>query len=127
MSLENKYIRHGRGTVRPYIYGNLELPDFVKQVFGAEELERSGNRAEGFHVEMQLGDSVIVLETGHFEPTTPRSSVYVYVPDVVATYERAIQAGATSVEEPSDKPYQERGAGIKDSFGNIWWLGTYTG
>jgi PhnB protein len=31
------------------------------------------------------------------------------------------------VAEPTDKPYQERNAGVKDRFGNIWWMATYTG
>jgi PhnB protein len=47
------------------------------------------------------------------------------VEDVDAAYRRAIAAGATSVAEPSDKPYQERGAGIEDSYGNIWYIATY--
>jgi PhnB protein len=40
---------------------------------------------------------------------------------------RALSAGATSVAAPENKPYQERAAGIKDSFGNTWWIATYTG
>ena len=40
---------------------------------------------------------------------------------------RAMAAGATSVAAPEDKPYQERAAGIKDSFGNTWYIATYTG
>ncbi len=40
---------------------------------------------------------------------------------------RALELGATSVDAPADKPYQERNAGVRDSFGNIWWISTYTG
>ena len=122
MGLENKYIRHGIGTARAYVYGDLALPEFVKQVFGAEVLEEVKNGSKGAHVEMRFGDSVVVIETGEFEATAPRSSLYIYLQDVDATYSKAIQSGATSVEAPSDKPYQERAAGIKDSFGNTWWI-----
>lgn len=126
MSIANTYTRHGFSTVRPYLYGNTTVLDFVRLAFKAEELERNGTRS-GFHVELKIGDSIVVLETGEFDATAPRSQVYVYVPDVDATYQRALQAGAISVEEPGDKPYQERGAGVKDNFGNTWWFATYTG
>lgn len=33
MNPEKKYIRHGFGSVRPYIYGHLDLLPFVQQVF----------------------------------------------------------------------------------------------
>ncbi|MDQ1408456.1 MAG: hypothetical protein QOJ41_191, partial [Acidobacteriaceae bacterium] len=32
-----------------------------------------------------------------------------------------------SVEAPATKPYGERSAGVKDPFGNIWFLATYHG
>jgi PhnB protein len=40
-------------------------------------------------------------------------------------YRRALEKGATSFAAPQDKPYSERQAGVKDSFGNIWWISTY--
>src|SRR5258705_5452981 len=44
---------------------------------------------------------------------------------VDAAYQRALQAGGSSIAEPEDKPYSERSAGVKDSFGNIWWISTF--
>jgi PhnB protein len=126
MSTKQKHIRHGIGSVRPYLYGRLDLPNLLKQAFGAEELERLPVGDHGFHIETKIGDSIVVLEVG--EPPHPggtQASIYVYVEDVDAAYKRAIAAGATSVAEPSDKPYQERGAGIKDSYGNIWYIATF--
>ena len=120
------YVRHGVGTVRPYLYGNLDLIEFVEQVFGAVELERFAFDPTHFHVEAAIGDSVVVLEVG--DPPPPRgapASVYVYVPDVDAAYGRALEAGAEEVSPPEDKPYHERSAGVKDSYGNTWWIATY--
>ena len=121
------YIRHGVGTVRPYLYGPSALVDWVKQTFAAQELERT-EAENGQHVELKIGDAVVVLETGDppLSFATP-ASVYVYVDDVDAAYKRAIAAGAQSIAAPEDKPYDERGAGVKDSFGNTWWIATYTG
>ncbi len=41
----------------------------------------------------------------------------VYVADVDATYERAIAAGASSLGKPTERPFQERTASVKDAFG----------
>ena len=38
--------------------------------------------------------------------------------DVDATYERALTAGATVLEEPTDTPYGDRLAIVGDPFGN---------
>ena len=40
------------------------------------------------------------------------------VEDVDAAYKRALECGATSLAEPEDKPYDERSAGVQDTFGN---------
>lgn len=127
MDSPRSYIRHGFGAARPYIYGNSDLPEFLRQVFGAEEIERADYNDESAHIEMQIGDSVIVVETNVTHETVTRGSVYVYVPDVDAAYQRALRLGATPLAEPADKPYQDRNAGVKDSFGNTWWIGTRLG
>jgi PhnB protein len=126
MSNGRNHIRHGFAAVRPYLYGQIDLPDLIKQAFGAEELERLGEANRGFHIEAKIGDSIVVLEVGEKLPAdATRGSVYVYVDDVDGAYRRAIAAGATSIAEPEDKPYDERGAGVRDAFGNIWWMATY--
>ena len=127
MSTEKKHIRHGVGVVRPFLYGLPDLPEFVKQVFSATELERN-TVPGGFHVEARIGDSVVVMAAMDppYEAAT-RASIYVYVPDVDAAYKRAIEMGASSIGAPENKPYKERQCGIKDSFGNTWWIATYTG
>jgi PhnB protein len=109
-------------------HGHLGLRDIVKDAFGAAELERHQVGPKTFHIEAQIGDSIIVLETG--DPPHPegtRGSIYVYVTDADGAYRRALERGATSVAAPEDKPYQERQAGVRDSFGNIWWISTYRG
>ena len=123
------HIRHGRGAVRAYVYGPYELPEFLTDVLGAEVLERHDMGAKSAHVELQLGDSVLVVEAGDLPPdfTPTVASVYVYVEDVDAAYARSIEAGLQPVSEPEDKPYQERSAAIQDARGNVFYLSTYTG
>jgi PhnB protein len=50
---------------------------------------------------------------------------YLYVPDMESVYRRAIAAGATSFQEPTDQPYGDRNAGVQDAFGNKWYIATH--
>src|SRR5580704_7269367 len=101
-----KHIRHGVGSVRPYLYGRLDMLELVKRAFGAVELERL-EVGKGFHAEAKIGDSMVVMEVS--DPPHPGgkpASIYVYIDDVDAAYQRALAAGATSITPPVDKPYQ---------------------
>jgi uncharacterized glyoxalase superfamily protein PhnB/catechol 2,3-dioxygenase-like lactoylglutathione lyase family enzyme len=51
----------------------------------------------------------------------------VYVEDVDAVYQRALQAGATSLYAPREQPYGDRDCGVQDIGGNQWFVGTRLG
>lgn len=79
--MKTTYIHNGKGTARAYLYGRLDLLDFAKQAFGAVELERN-KLPNGFHVQAQIGDSVVVLsamDPPYKEAT--KGSIYIYVED----------------------------------------------
>jgi PhnB protein len=120
------HIRNGMGAVRPYVYGPPELLDFVQRTFGAEVVERS---PDGSEVGLRLGDSMIALSLGERFPdgAGARGSIQVYVEDADATCARALDAGATAIAAPEDKPYGDRAGGVRDVFGNSWWISTYLG
>lgn len=123
-----KPVREGFHTITPYITVNQapELIDFIKQAFGAEELFRGVGTAGGYHCEMKLGDSMLMIGGGlNFRGTPMPTNLWVYFSDVDAVYRRAIEAGATSLLEPQQMPYGERGAAVKDLAGNNWYLATY--
>ena len=54
-----------------------------------------------------------------------QSGIHLYVEDCDAIYKRAMEAGATSIMEPADQFYGDRSAGVKDQFGNRWWIATH--
>ena len=124
--MTSNHIRHGHGAVRPYLHGPVGLPEFLRQAFGAVELERFEFGPDSFHVEMRIGDSILVVEAGDLpsdvKPWT--GSVYVYMPDVDTVYSRALALGATSLSPVEDKPYRERQGGFVDAAGNTWWVAT---
>ena len=59
------------------------------------------------------------------EWTAMPSAFYLYVPDIDALYKCAIAAGGISVREPTNEFYGDRVGGVKDAFGNQWWIATH--
>jgi uncharacterized glyoxalase superfamily protein PhnB len=125
-------IREGFHTITPYlvVHEAPQLIDFVKQAFGAEELLRAGPGSQGgLHAEVRIGDSKLMIGGGGpglpWHGTPLPTALHLYVKDADAVYQRALEAGATSVEKPIDQPYGDREAGVKDAFGNYWWIATH--
>jgi PhnB protein len=119
----------GYQNVIPYLIldgAAAGLLDFVKRVFGAVEQERMP-REDGTigHAEVRIGNSVVMISDARGEWKPMPAAIYLYVPDTDATYRDAIEAGATSLMEPADQFYGDRNAGVRDPFGNIWWIGTH--
>jgi PhnB protein len=123
----------GYRTVTPYMIAQdgPALLEFAKQAFGAEEKFRAVGSAGGLHGEVRIGDSMIMMGGGipgrDFRATPNTHAIHLYVPDCDAVYERALQAGATSIDEPKDQEYGERSASVKDPAGNYWYIATHQG
>jgi PhnB protein len=122
-------IREGFHTITPYLqaFRAAELIDFVKAAFGANELFRSSGTgsAGGIHAEVRIGDSMVMIGGGGAwkGPERP-TALHLYVENADATYEQAMRAGATSLQGPTDQPYGDREAGVKDLAGNFWYIAT---
>ena len=117
----------GYHAVSPYLVvdGAARLIDFLAEVFDAEEFERlaaPGGRIG--HAEVRIGDSVVMMGDAGGEHAPMQAMIYVYVDDVDATYQRALAAGATTVQPPTDQFYGDRSGGVKAAFGNMWWIAT---
>jgi uncharacterized glyoxalase superfamily protein PhnB len=123
-------VREGFRTVTPYITSEkvLDLLEFMKNALGAEETFRTIGSAGGYHIEVRVGDTMLMIGGGgsYKGPGHP-ASLHVYVPDVDAAFERAIAAGATPVMRPTDQDYGDRDSALKDAFGNEWYLATHKG
>ena len=125
MSSSHKPINYN--TVSPYLIvdGANGTIDFLVSVFGAVELRRFPDAAgKLMHAEVRIDDTVLmVADGGDGWPPVP-SYVHVYVSDVDATYKRALEAGATSVQEPVKKEDEDKRGGVKDAGGTTWWIAT---
>ena len=118
----------GVHTVTPYLVveGVPKLIDFLKQAFGAEERFRMARPDGGVaHAEVKIGDSIVMIGEAMGEWKAKPCSLYLYVEAVDAVYQRAIQAGGTSVGEPKVQFYGDRTAGVLDPCGNHWGIATH--
>jgi len=123
----------GFRTVTPYMIAQdgPAILEFAKQAFGAEEMFRAVGSAGGLHGEVRIGDSMLMMGGGipgqEFRATANTHAIHLYVHDCDAVYERALRAGATSIDEPRDQEYGERSASVKDPAGNLWYIATHQG
>jgi uncharacterized glyoxalase superfamily protein PhnB len=88
--------------------------DFLRAVFDAK-----GDVDPGRPAEIRIGDSLIMVTPATERDLFP-AFLYVYVDDADRTYQRALSAGATSLEAPLDTPYGDRRAMVRDPFGNVF-------
>lgn len=125
--MRSPYKPNGYSTVSPYLIvaGASATIAFLNKVFGAVELRRFPDAAgKIMHAEVRLDDTILMLgDGGDNWPPVP-SHVHVYVPDVDATYKRALEAGATPVQKPVKKQDEDKRAGVKDAGGTTWWIAT---
>lgn len=102
-----------------------ELVDFVKRVFDAEETFRTGTPT-GTHCEVRLAGTRLMIGGGA-PGRLQLGAIHVFVPDVDATYRRALEAGATSLYAPVDQDYGSRDSAVRDAFGNQWYIASQSG
>lgn len=121
-------IRAGFHTITPYlIVPNVpRLIEFLTEAFGGELLLRK-LRPDGqvMHAEMRIGNSMLMMAEATDQYVPMPTSIYLYVEDCDAVYQRALAAGGASVMEMRDMPYGERHSGVQDPSGNLWWVSTH--
>lgn len=87
------------GFARSYAFGDDDAPRFVAMDRGADSLG---------------------LAAG---PADHSFAYWVYVDDVDTVYGTLLSSGATAVEEPTDQPWGERTATVRDPDGNVVHVG----
>ncbi len=125
--MKSTYKPQGYTSVSPYLIvdGASRMIDFLVRVFDAVELRRFPHpTGRLMHAEVRIDDTVLMLADGvEGWPPIP-AHVHIYVPDVDATYRRALEAGAASVQEPAKKDDADKRGGVKDAGGTTWWIAT---
>lgn len=103
--------------------------EFLKQVFDGKPLRRIPREDGGvMHAEVRIDDSVIMMGEAAEHWPAVNSHVHVYVPDVDATYQKALAAGGTSIMEPMQRSEEDdKRGGVVDPNGISWWIATQPG
>jgi len=134
--MATKPIPEGYRTVTPYLIvkGAAEAIEFYKRAFGATELLRMADpHGRVGHAEIKIGDSVIMLADEHpaMGYRGPRSlggssvSILLYLEDVDAVFERALEAGAKAQRPVANQFYGDRTGTLEDPFGQVWTVATH--
>jgi PhnB protein len=101
--------------------------DWYKSVLGAKvrlRLHMPGGAVA--HCELGFGTSVLMLGSPMPPEFPPKSACLgIYVKNCDAVYEKALSAGARSLQEPMDQFHGDRNARFADPFGNEWSVMTH--
>ena len=121
-------IPEGYHSVTPYI----TVPDvakaleFVQRAFGAKQVEAAPDAGGTIrHADVLIGDSHVMFGQASEQWPSRPGTLYLYTENVDELYRRAMEAGGTSLREPTNEFYGDRSAGVADSQGNQWWMATH--
>jgi len=131
-----KPIPDGYRSVTPYLFikGAASAIDYYKNIFGAKERMRMpGPNGRVMHAELEIGNSVIMLadenpQVGARSPETiggASCSFHVYVENVDAIVQKAVDSGGKLARPVKDEFYGDRTGTVIDPFGHIWSIATH--
>ena len=100
---------------------------FLEQAFGASHVHPPMKRPDGVfsHAEMQVGSSRVMIGEARDASEHLPTMLYMYAEDCDAVFKRAAAAGGETIMPPTDMFYGDRHGGIKDAWGNQWWIATH--
>jgi uncharacterized glyoxalase superfamily protein PhnB len=112
----------GWHTVTPRLFAEdvVGIVGFLKTVFDAE-----GELNAARPSELRIGDSMVMVSDGGGLRGQSSAFLYVYVADADETFRKAVANGASSLEAPTDTPYGDRRATVRDPWGHVWQVATY--
>ena len=110
--------------------------EFYQKAFGAKTLDMFPNlNGQGtMHAVIQIGDSLIMMGDEMPNPNSPKSaesaggspiSLYIYVSDADAVFNRAVAAGAKVLMPMMDMFWGDRAGSVRDPFGYNWMIATH--
>jgi uncharacterized glyoxalase superfamily protein PhnB len=110
-----------------------KMIDFLVEAFGFEVHAKYMDGDKVAHAQLAFGQSMIMLGDEKDDaygamvggPADGGKSTYIAVEDTDAVYARARAAGATILEEPTNRDYGSRDFICRDPEGNVWSFGTY--
>ena len=133
MATAAKPVPEGFHTITPQLTleNAAKTIDWYKKALGAEELSRSaGPDGKIMHAELKIGDSRVMVNDVMMGAKGPKAfggspaSLWLYVTDADALFNRAVSAGAQERVPLADQFWGDRGGAIGDPEGYTWWIAT---
>lgn len=133
MTTSVKPVPEGYHNVTPYLIvdGAAGAIEFYKKAFGAQEIGRHlGPDGKIMHAEITIGDSRVMVNDVMQGMKGPKAfggsptTLWLYVDDCDALFNRAVAAGATVQMPMSDQFWGDRGGVVADPAGYTWWIAT---
>lgn len=119
------FVPEGFGTVAPYVLVDdaSAFGEFLERAFGGRETLRS-QTPDGRVANLQVRIGTVTMMISDATPAFPAmpSSFYVYVENADESMAQALAAGATAIMDVDDMTYGDRQGGVRDPFGNLWWI-----
>ena len=133
MAKATKPVPEGYHTITPSLTldNAAQTIEWYKKALGAEEVSRSvGPDGKIMHAELKIGDSRFMMNDVMMGGKGPQAfggspaSLWLFVPDSDALFNRATSAGA-KVHMPLDNQFWgDRAGAVTDPAGYIWWIAT---
>jgi PhnB protein len=133
MAKAAKAVPTGYHTITPSLTldNASQAIDWYKKALGAEELSRSaGPDGKIMHAELKIGDSRFMMNDVMMGGKGPKAhggspaSLWLYVEDSDALFNRAVKAGAQVQMPLADQFWGDRGGAVADPEGYTWWIST---
>jgi len=114
----------GFNSITPYFFieGADRFIDFLVQGLGGVEIGRHMNGDLIANAQVRLGTSTVMVSEATTAFPAMSASYYLYVEEADKAMEKAIGAGGSSIMDVANMPYGDRQGGVRDTFGNLWWL-----
>jgi len=137
MAKAKKAVPEGHHTVTPHLIldNAAKAIEWYRQALGAEEVTRAvGPDGRIMHAEIRIGDSLIMLNDEMGGGKSPKAiggspaSLWLYVEDCDALFNRAVAAGAQAAPGPmgkmTDQFWGDRSGTVTDPHGYTWTIAT---
>lgn len=125
MKRSNTVAPEGSTVVCPYLMiPSVEaMIEFLVKTFDATVTNETQG-TDGFiqHGEVVIGDTNVMMGRSSDKYPARLSMNFVYVSNTDLMHAKLLEHGATEIMAPDDRPYGMRESGVKDLFGNEWWI-----
>jgi PhnB protein len=115
----------GYQTVFPYIFVKdaAAFIAFLQRAFAASEIARVvGEQDRVVNAQIRIGNSQFMVSEAVADFPPMPASYYIFVEHADDAMALAVANGATEIMPVADRPYQDRQGGVRDPFGNLWWI-----